>query len=111
MKLSRKDEIDDLGLNLDLNIDCSIFEKYNKKFEIIDKIDSTLKEYDEDKLTIYLKNILEDSTNPVNKMYKDKKCKKKQFYNAYESIQKENEIRPNKNLNQHIMLLFQKKKK
>jgi len=80
--------LDKIGIYSDVDIDVNVFLDFNKKFTIIDKIDENLKTYNEDNLSNYLKNILENEDNVIYKMYCDKICDNAQFIKAEQYTQK-----------------------
>jgi len=93
-RLSREN----MGIYNDINIDVAPFKEFNDKFKHITEIEENYKEYNDDDISDYLKEILEDAENPINIKYKDEILTNKQFETALENImesnKKKNKIEP-----------------
>jgi len=75
-----------VGTYADLDIDLGGFEKYNSKFNHLDKIVETVGKTCVQDLESELFNILEDPSDPIHQKYRDKKLTTKQFEDAFNTI-------------------------
>jgi len=81
---------ENIGMYNDLDIDFENFEKYNKGYTTVTQIEENKKEFVEEELVDYLKDILENK-NDIYHKYKDEKLTENQFQDAYQDIVKDNE--------------------
>jgi len=70
----------------DIKINKEAFNNFNSKYDHLQKIEQNLKNVDEDVITNYLKNILEDEKNEIHKKYKDEILTSSQFDDALKKI-------------------------
>lgn len=96
-KFNKIDEnFDNIGKYKDVDIDVEKFINFNNQFDHLDKIKTTINNYNENDIIVLLKDILEDDNNPVKKTYKDNMLSIDQFENA-------NNIIKNKNISKNKM--------
>jgi len=81
---------ENIGKYSDLDIDENLFKEFNSGFKHIEKIEESNKDYKEDTLIDYLRDIL-DKKNDIYLKYKDEKLTSEQFELAYKEIAEKNE--------------------
>jgi len=81
---------ENIGKYSDLDIDENLFKEFNSGFKHIEKIEESNRDYKEDTLIDYLRDIL-DEKNDIYLKYKDEKLTSEQFELAYKEIAEKNE--------------------
>lgn len=84
---------EDVGMYSDIFIDVDYFNEFNDKFQIMNKIEETIDNTNEDVLVSFLKDVLEDEKSEIYQKYKDGKLTDDQFDIAKSKIEEDNSSR------------------